>query len=238
MLADAPSRPSPPPRTPPRRAALAHAAAAAVLLPAFAVLYAVCVLTAPGQRQEDAVHLAATRADGSAAPVVTALTGLVEALHPVHLAVGLGAVAGVGLLRRRGLRTVAALGTALGSLGLAELLKHVVLPRPALASGAGATVHNSLPSGHTTAVLGLVLALLLVLPPRLRAPLAAGGALAAAAMAGSVVDEGWHRVSDSLAAVLLTTAVFAVATGAVLAAEPGARGRRGGPWLLAATPPL
>jgi hypothetical protein len=66
-----------------------------------------------------------------------------------------------------------------------------------------AAAGNSLPSGHTTIAASVAIALLLVLPARLRG---AGGMLGAAATAVvgvATLSAGWHRPSDVVAALLV-----------------------------------
>nr|WP_240895443.1 phosphatase PAP2 family protein [Kineococcus siccus] len=118
----------------------------------------------------------------------------------------LGALSGRGRLRR----TVLGVGVALGTLGVTEVLKLVVLQRPDLSAEYG-TIANSLPSGHTAGVLGLALGFLLVAPRWLRGVLTVGGAAAAGAMGAFVVDHGWHRVSDVLASALVGSIVLCLA---------------------------
>jgi membrane-associated phospholipid phosphatase len=67
------------------------------------------------------------------------------------------------------------------------------------------------PSGHTTAAVSLLLGLLIVLPPRLRPPVAViGGGFAALAL-GSLVFLGSHYPSDVLGGILVSAAWCAVA---------------------------
>jgi membrane-associated phospholipid phosphatase len=69
----------------------------------------------------------------------------------------------------------------------------------------------SWPSGHTTAAVSLLLGLLIVLPPRLRPPVAViGGGFAALAL-GSLVLLGSHYPSDVLGGILVSAAWCAVA---------------------------
>jgi membrane-associated phospholipid phosphatase len=69
----------------------------------------------------------------------------------------------------------------------------------------------SWPSGHTTAIVSLLLGLVIVLPPRLRPPVAAlGGGIALLAL-GSIVLLGFHYPSDVLGGVLVASAWGAVA---------------------------
>ncbi|MFG1917912.1 phosphatase PAP2 family protein [Micromonospora sp. NPDC048898] len=76
-------------------------------------------------------------------------------------------------------------------------------------------VGNSLPSGHTTVAGAVAVALVLVLPAKVRA---AGAFLAAAyaAIAGvATLSAGWHRPSDAIAAYLVV-GVWAAVAGLVL----------------------
>ncbi|WP_369056166.1 phosphatase PAP2 family protein [Kineococcus terrestris] len=220
----------------PARASLAAAATALVPAAAFAVLYWAAVLTPQGQTAENALHAAASgRSVADGVGWLQPLFGVEQSLRPVHLAAGLGVLVVVGLLSGRGRlrRTVHGAGVALATLGATEVLKHVVLERPDLAARYGPHA-NSLPSGHTAAVLGLALGLLLVVPRVLRAPVALAGAFAAGSMAAFVVDDGWHRVSDVLASALVGTTVLCLA----LALPSPARRRPGRLLALAAGVPV
>lgn len=62
-------------------------------------------------------------------------------------------------------------------------------------------LENSLPSGHTTLVLSLVLAALVVVPRSLRYPAVLVAAFLATATGASTVVAGWHRPSDVFAAM-------------------------------------
>ncbi len=54
------------------------------------------------------------------------------------------------------------------SLGLTEVFKRVLLPRPPLAVAPDVYMHNSFPSGHTTIAMSVLLALVLVSRSRFR----------------------------------------------------------------------
>jgi membrane-associated phospholipid phosphatase len=83
----------------------------------------------------------------------------------------------------------------------------------------------SWPSGHTTAAVSLLLGLLIVLPPRLRPPVAViGGGFAALAL-GSLVLLGSHYPSDVLGGILVSAAWCAVAL-AVSGSDRAPRGAR------------
>jgi membrane-associated phospholipid phosphatase len=81
------------------------------------------------------------------------------------------------------------------------------------------------PSGHTTAIVSLLLGLVIVLPARLRPPVAAlGGGIALLAL-GSIILLGFHYPSDVLGGVLVASAWSAVA----LAVSGGGQAPRAAP---------
>ncbi len=136
----------------------------------------------------------------------------------------------VALMRRRFLLATAAVGLVAGANLTTQWIKHGT-DRPNLGIdperfGAG----NSLPSGHTTIAASIAVALVLVLPSRVRPFAAVAGAVYAAVAAVATMSAGWHRPSDAVAAVLVVGA-WAVAVGAVLVllqpgdAEPVTHGR-------------
>ncbi|WP_106211727.1 phosphatase PAP2 family protein [Kineococcus rhizosphaerae] len=175
-------------------------------LVALGVLYYVCVRTATGQTHENRLHAQAVATRGAETGWLRRAFDLVDRLEPQHLVVGIVLVGAVALLRGRPVRALQAVVVAGGTLGLTELLKLVLLERPDLLDHGWSS--NSLPSGHTAAVLGLVLGLLVAAPRWLRFPLALAGAAAAGAMGAFVIADGWHRVSDVLASALVGSIVF------------------------------
>lgn len=126
-------------------------------------------------------------------------------------------------VRRRVPLAVAAVVLVAGANVTTQLLKKVLLERPALGLGDV----NSLPSGHTTVAATLAVALVLVLPPAARTTAAVLGAAYTAATGVSTLVAGWHRPSDVAAALL----VVAAWTGVVVAGLRlrGARRDRPGP---------
>lgn len=131
-------------------------------------------------------------------------------LDVVSVAMLLGAlavVATIALLRLARLEGVVALGLMVGANASTWLLKEHLLTRPdlGLVEYTPATL-NSLPGGHSTAVLSAVAAVVFVLPHRLRLPVAATGGLFAVITALSTMAAGWHRASDSVAAFLVVGA--------------------------------
>ncbi|WP_432562436.1 phosphatase PAP2 family protein [Kineococcus sp. SYSU DK003] len=208
MSAAAPSQHVTAPRSRPGRRTWSLAALNGAFwqLLALAVLYYVCVRTATGQAHEDRLHADAVATRGSATGWLGRAFELVERLEPLHLVLGIAVVGVAGLLFGRPWRAVRGVVVSAGTLGLTELLKLVLLERPDLVDGGYAS--NSLPSGHTAAVLGLALGALVVAPRWLRFPVALAGAAAAGAMGAFVIADGWHRVSDVLASALVGSIVF------------------------------
>ncbi len=101
-------------------------------------------------------------------------------------------------LRQRFAAAVAAVIVVLGANVTTQLLKRVILDRPD--HGYGWHV-NSLPSGHTTAAISLVIAALLVAPAALRGLGCLLGSAAVVLTGVSTVVAGWHRPSDVVAAL-------------------------------------
>lgn len=168
---------------------------------AFWAVYHLTVRTSAGRLVADAslrgAVLGRTRTEGlvdNALGVVT-VASLLAALVLVVL---------VALVRlRRWLGLMAAALLIMANLS-AQLLKEVVLERPdlGLSEFAPATL-NSLPSGHSTAAFSVGVALLLVVPPRLRGAVALAAGAYSCVVAVATMFAGWHRASDSVASFLL-----------------------------------
>lgn len=111
----------------------------------------------------------------------------------------------VGAARRQWFAGVVVAAAFLVSIVSAEILK-IALPRPVLAMEAEALMGskaglNTLPSGHTTYAMALVLGLVLLASPRFRPVVAMVGMIAVLTVAGGVVTAGWHRPSDVIAGI-------------------------------------
>jgi membrane-associated phospholipid phosphatase len=160
-----------------------------------------------------------------------AVSGPEETLQNVHealntVSVGTVAVAVVGcmalaLARRRWALSIAALVLVAGANLSTQLLKHELLSR----TDYGLGTLNGLPSGHTTVVVSLALAALLVSPAWLRTPITLLGACAATLIGVGTVVARWHRPSDVVAAVAVCVVWAAVAL--LIAAVAGHGYRRG-----------
>lgn len=185
-------------RRPPARHTVLGAGLLVVGMVGFAGVYAVSVLTRVGQETDNALMDA------------VAVSGLqheqlAEAVpNPYLLLVAAGVLALVGAVRQW--RSGVAVAVAVPVLVVSTQVLKAVLPRPHLADQW--VMDNSLPSGHTGAAAALAVALLLV-SPRLLAPVAAvAGVAVTGYMGGLVVMLGYHRPSDVLASALLALAAL------------------------------
>ncbi len=110
----------------------------------------------------------------------------------------------VALIRRRWLLAGQVALFMAGANLTAQLLKVGLVDRPDL--GVGGRLGNTLPSGHATAAASCAVALVLVVPRRLRAAAAVAGAVYTAGTGISTLVGAWHRPGDVVAAVLLVLA--------------------------------
>lgn len=111
----------------------------------------------------------------------------------------------LALVRGRVPLAVGALTVIAGANVTTQVLKHVLLTRSDVVDGVVVPV-NSFPSGHTTVVAAGVGALCLVSPRWMRPLVVPLGTLAVTLTGASTVVAGWHRPSDVVGAVLVTTA--------------------------------
>ncbi|MEO6414030.1 MAG: phosphatase PAP2 family protein [Pedococcus sp.] len=170
-------------------------------------------------------------------------------LNVVSVASLLGAVAlvaTVALIRLERVRGLAAVGLLIGANVSTLVLKRYLLERPDLGirEVSPATL-NSLPSGHATAVISAVTALLFVVPTRWRYPTALAGLVVGTVTALATMSAGWHRAADSMTAFLLVGVCAAIAGGVVLIADTPPAGDRASfewpgsaRWLAAVTAAL
>ncbi|MDG4829082.1 phosphatase PAP2 family protein [Solwaraspora sp. WMMD1047] len=174
----------------------------------FALVYWLTVRTTPGRRFGDRTM----RGAGLSQPQLS--EGVDRVLDVVSVASLFGAVAAVAviaLLRLLRLRGLAAVGLLVAANLATQVLKHV-LPRPDLGlREITPATWNSLPSGHSTAAFSVVVAVLFVVPARVRMVTAVIGVGYVSATAVATISAGWHRAGDSLAAFLLVAALTAVA---------------------------
>lgn len=200
------------PRRPPSAAVwLAGVALACAAL--FAATYLLAVHTTRGRLLDGASLRGAVE---SRSGVTNAVEGLLDVVSVASL-LGAGALlAIIALIRLRRELALAAVAVLVGANVTSQVLKRYVLERPDLGihESTPATL-NSMPSGHSTVAFSVVVALVLVLPVRLRPAAAALGVLYASVAALATLSAGWHRPSDSVAAFLVV-GFWAAVVGAVL----------------------
>lgn len=142
--------------------------------------------------------------EGSAAePAMHALSRLGDPL-PVGL-IGL-ALAAVAAARGRP-RTALFVLVLLAVTSVSSQVLKALLAYPRYDPGIGATTVDpvAFPSGHATASMALAIALVVVVPPRLRPAAALAGTGLAIGVSFSVVALGWHFPSDVVGGYLLAT---------------------------------
>ncbi|MFI5495677.1 phosphatase PAP2 family protein [Actinoplanes sp. NPDC051859] len=189
---------------------LAHAGVAVCAGTAVALVYYVCVRTSLGQSADTLVMRGA---DVHHPKIEDFLQRALDATTLVSLVAVCLAAAAIGVVRRRADLAVAAAVLVLGANLTTQLLK-ARLPRPVLD---GFPAPNSFPSGHTTAAASVAFALILVLPFAIRGTLALAGAAYVTIIAIATVWAGWHRPSDTVAALLVVLAWSALASAFVRA---------------------
>ncbi|MGB2566919.1 phosphatase PAP2 family protein [Micromonospora citrea] len=140
---------------------------------------------------------------------------ILDAMSVVSLLATTAVIGFIALIRGRKALALAATLLIAGANVTTQVLKYVI-DRPALGIDPERdAVGNSLPSGHTTIAASVALALILVLPPKVRA-LGAFLGVAYAAVAGvATLSAGWHRPSDAVAAFLVV-GVWAALAGLLL----------------------
>lgn len=123
------------------------------------------------------------------------------------VAVGLVVAVVVAAVRRRPVAGALAVAVVVGANGAGRVLKHDLLGGAVLPDGS--VYVNSGPSGHTIAAASLAVALVLVVPPRVRPSAGLLAALWSAAVGVSTVLSGAHRPSDAVGGLALVLAVAA-----------------------------
>jgi membrane-associated phospholipid phosphatase len=140
---------------------------------------------------------------------------ILNAMSVVSLVAATAVIGFIALIRGRIALAITATLLIAGANVSTQLLKYG-LARPDFGidperSGVG----NSLPSGHTAVAASVAVALVLVLPVKVRAPGAFLGAGYAAAAGVATLSASWHRPSDAVAAYLVV-GVWAALAGLLL----------------------
>ncbi|MFF5180022.1 phosphatase PAP2 family protein [Micromonospora sp. NPDC000316] len=140
---------------------------------------------------------------------------LLNAMSVVSLLAATAVIGFIALIRGRIALAVTATLLIAGANVSTQLLKYG-LNRPDYGlDPERAGVGNSLPSGHTAVAASVAVALMLVLPRKVRAAGAFIGAGYAAAAGVATLSAGWHRPSDAIAAYLVV-GVWTALAGLVL----------------------
>jgi membrane-associated phospholipid phosphatase len=144
---------------------------------------------------------------------------VLNTISVVSLAAATAVVGFIALVRRQIALAVGAILLVAGANVTAQFAKQI-LTRPDFGVDPElAAVGNSLPSGHTTVAASVVVALVLVLPARLRGVAGVLGAMAAAGIGVGTLSAGWHRPSDAVAALLVVGAWACAASLFIIAAQ-------------------
>ncbi|GGM57911.1 phosphatidic acid phosphatase [Micromonospora sonchi] len=140
---------------------------------------------------------------------------LLHAMSVVSLLAATLMIGFIALIRGRVALAIAATLLIAGANVTTQLLKYA-LARPDYGIDPERVfVGNSLPSGHTTVAASVAVALVLVLPPRVRPFAAVVGAGYAATAGVATLSASWHRPSDAVAAFLVV-GVWAALAGLLL----------------------
>jgi membrane-associated phospholipid phosphatase len=150
--------------------------------------------TARGLRLDSA----ASDAVSSPAPVLDRLYEGLNWVSVGSIALSVLVCVTLALVRRRLDLALGAVVVIAGADLTTQLLKNDLFSRPDAGNGP-----NALPSGHTTAVLSIALAAVLVAPPAWRWTVAAGMSASAALVGVALVLGRWHRPSDVIAATFV-----------------------------------
>lgn len=118
----------------------------------------------------------------------------------------------VSLVRKNFVFAVVNAGIIGVSLGVTQVLKRFILPRPYLIEASDKFIHNSFPSGHTTIAMAVFLALLIVSAWRFRALMLFLFTPYVGGIGAWTLAAKWHRFSDTLGANAILLAVACCAS--------------------------
>lgn len=160
--------------------------------------------------------------------IVGVVGGVLNAVSLLSLLAATVVIGFIALIRGRIGLAVVTIVLIAGANVTTQALKHFI-ERPDFGiDPERAAAGNSLPSGHTTVAASVAIALVMVLPPRLRGLGALLGAGYAAAAGVATLSAGWHRPSDAVAALLvvgawgsLASLVLLLIQGDTVQVEPG-----------------
>jgi membrane-associated phospholipid phosphatase len=167
---------------------------------ALVVVWWVFVRTARGQFA-DTIALAGNTI--GRARVDHLVTQVLDAISVLSLLAATALIGFIALARRRVVLAGVAILLIVGSNVTTQFLKYIAIHRPDLGVENANISVNSMPSGHTTVAASVAVALVLVVPPRLRGLAAVLGAGYAALTGVATLSAGWHRPSDAVAALIV-----------------------------------
>jgi membrane-associated phospholipid phosphatase len=179
---------------------------------AFLAIYAVFVRTGTGQRLDQVAIRYVGQGRATRADVATVLDWITSGLI---LVVSTACVVIAGI-RGRWVLAAGALVEVAGANLTTQTLKKVLLSRPDFGYG----VSNTFPSGHTTVVTSLVLALLLVVPHAGRWLVELAGSVCIAVIGVGTVVTTWHYPSDVMGGLLVPLVWSVLVLTAVSVIEP------------------
>lgn len=180
-----------------RRARLSWTVVALAALFLGAAVYLLAVRTRLGQAMEDAALRGSDQVDPEVHRVALELFHTISVSSQVAAALIVGVI---GLLRRQLWLAFTGMAVIFGGQAVTQVLKYHVLTRPDLGTVHGAFAENTLPSGHTTAAMSLLFAVLIVMPYRFRGVAMFFALTWAVGIGAYTVVIGAHRLSDTLAA--------------------------------------
>lgn len=178
------------------------------------------IFTPSGQRWDDTAYLEARLIGPGVQQICEWVLGL---LTVPTIALGLVALLLVSVVRHQILVGVAVVAAFVIAIVLAEVLAGVIVRpdlAPTLTTLVGNDSANTFPSGHAAIATGLGLGFIMVSSRRWRGWVAVGGLAFATAIAGATVVAGWHRPSDAVGGVALSTGWLAL-VGWLLARQRG-----------------
>ena len=188
---------------------------AVAALVGLAATYWVLVGTETGQRLENlALRGAELRTESARQAGLDRLAQVSVATFALSLI----AVVVIGIVRRRATAAVIVAGAMGGSVVVVEALK-AVLDRPALVDGPAWLLRNSFPSGSAAVATAIAVGAILVSPDRLRWAVVPIAVAYAAIVGEAIQTSGWHRLSDTIGAVLIVIATSSTALAVLARAE-------------------
>jgi membrane-associated phospholipid phosphatase len=183
--------------------------AAALCGATFVLVYRLAVLTTRGRTLDGAALRGAIL---SRSRVTDLVERVLDVVSISSLVVAGLLIAAIALVRLRHTLAVAAIVMLVGANVTSQVLKRL-LDRPDLGLDEITPARlNSMPSGHSTVAMSVAVALVMVLPAKLRPPAAVAGAAYASVTGVATLLAGWHRPSDAVGGILVV-AVWASLVG-------------------------